>query len=398
MKILIVTQYFWPEEFRINDICEGLKNQGHEVEIFTGMPNYPKGKLYKGYSFFGPYREEYKGMKVVRFPIIPRGKSGGLNMVLNYLSFMINGSIRIIPILFKKYDRVFMFQTSPITAAIPAILYSKVRRVKSYIYIQDLWPETFYSIVPINNEKLKKAFKAICTKIYKKFTTILISSKGYEDILVESGIDRNKIVYFPQWAEDLYSCKENLKEKSEDKQFNVTFAGNIGKAQSVDTIIKAAELAKDIKEIKWNILGDGSDFENIKSMVKSCGLEDRVILHGRKPATEMPKYFASSEGLIVTLKNEGILKVTLPAKVQSYMASGKPIIAAVSGEGAEVIKEAECGLTGEAEDHITLYNNVMKLYKMTKEERHAMGTRGKKFFDENFTRAKLLAELNNIID
>lgn len=398
MKILIVTQYFWPEEFRINDICEGLKNQGHEVEIFTGMPNYPKGKLYEGYSLFGPYKEEYKGMKVIRFPIIPRGKSGGLNMVLNYLSFMINGSIRIIPTLFKRYDRVFMFQTSPITAAIPAIIYSKVKKVKSYIYIQDLWPETFYSIIPMKNDKLKRVFKSICTRIYKRFTTILISSKGYEDILVDSGIDRDKIVYFPQWAEDLYSCKENVREKSEDKQFNVTFAGNIGKAQSVDTIIKAAELAKDIKEIKWNILGDGSDFENIKSMVRSCGLEDSVILHGRKPSTEMPKYFASSEGLIVTLRNEGILKVTLPAKVQSYMASGKPIIAAVSGEGSKVIKEAECGLTGEAEDHIALYNNIIKLYKMTKEERQVMGDRGKKFFDENFTRAKLLAELNNIID
>ncbi|MDU1414754.1 MAG: glycosyltransferase family 4 protein [Clostridium sp.] len=397
MKVLVVSQFFWPEEFRINDICKGLKNEGHEVEIITGLPNYPMGKFFKGYSVKGPYKEEFEGMKVMRFPVIPRGKSGALNMILNYLSFMINGSFRIIPILFKRYDRVFMFQSSPITAAIPAIIYSRVKKVPSYIYIQDLWPETFYSIVPINNERLKKIFKRLCTRIYNRFSTILISSKGYENILTDSGIDKSKIVYFPQWAEDLYSKEiDEVIEKDKNKLV-LTFAGNIGKAQSVETIIKAANLAKDRKSIQWNILGNGSEFDNIKSMVDEYGLSDTVHLLGRKPVEEMPRYFKQSDGLIVTLKDEGILRVTLPAKVQSYMAAGRPIIAAISGEGAAVIEEARCGIACEAEDYETLYKNVLKFYEMKTLDREQLGLNGKRYFQENFTREKLLGELNSIM-
>ncbi len=397
MKILVVTQYFWPEEFRINDICEGLLNEGHEVEVLTGMPNYPDGKIFTGYSTFGPYKENHKGIKVRRIPVIPRGKNSSIMLLLNYLSFMLVASIRILFMLFKKYDRVFMFQTSPITAAIPAIIYSKIKKVSSYIYIQDIWPETFYTIVPINNEKVRKTFKKVCTSIYKCFDKILISSRGFKDILCTSGVDESKVIYFPQWAEDLYTNKVEIENNEEERDFIVTFAGNIGKAQSVDTIVKAANLCKDNKDIKWNIVGDGSEFENIKSLVKEYGLEDTVLLPGRKPVGEMPMYYSKSHGLIVTLKSEGILTVTLPAKVQSYMASGKPIIASISGEGKRVIEESSSGLVGEAEDYEKLYENVIALYNMSEEGRNKLGTNGREFFNNNFTREKLLKQLNNII-
>lgn len=395
LKILVVTQYFWPEEFRINDICKGLLEKGHQVEVLTGMPNYPKGKIYEGYSSFGPFKQDYEGITVRRIPVIPRGKDSSIMLGLNYLSFMIGASIRVLPMLFKKYDRVFMFQTSPITAAIPAIIYSKLRRVPSYIYIQDLWPETFYTIVPIGNEKVKNIFKKICTVIYKGFDKILISSRGFKDILVESKILENKIVYFPQWAENLYMQKVEVERTNDD--FVLTFAGNIGKAQSVDTIIKAANLAKDNPKIKWHIIGDGSEFENVKKMVEDYNLKDTVKLFGRKPVTDMPKYFAESDVLIVTLKDEGILKITLPAKVQSYMASGKPIIASITGEGSYVIEDSKCGLTGNAEDFEKLYNNAMELYNMSVEERVAMGLRGQEYFKENFTQEKLMKQLIEIM-
>lgn len=395
MKILVVTQYFWPEEFRINDICKGLVNAGHEVEVLTGMPNYPKGKIYEGYSNFGPFNEEYEGIKVKRIPVIPRGKESSIMLGLNYLSYMVGGTIRVLPMLFNKYDRVFMFQTSPITAAIPAMIYSKIRSVPSYIYIQDLWPETFYTIVPIGNKKVKAMFKYICTKIYKSFNKILISSRGFEDILVDSKISKEKIIYFPQWAEDLY-MDEVAVDKDKD-EFVVTFAGNIGKAQSVDTIIKAANLAKNNKNIKWVILGDGSEFHNIKTMVEQYGLCETVKVLGRKPMSEMPKYFSMSDGMIVTLKDEGILRITLPAKVQSYMAARKPIIASVTGEGSNVVEESQCGFTGKAEDFKALYENVIKLYDMSEEERVKMGQKGKDYFEDNFTREKLLSQLNEIM-
>lgn len=394
MKILVITQYFWPEEFRINDICKGLKESGHEVEVLTGLPNYPTGKIFNGYSYFKRGAKCYEGIKIRRVGMIPRGKNNSIMLALNYLSFMVSASIRAVPLMFNKYDRVFVFQVSPLTTAIPAIILSKVKKIPSYIYVQDLWPETFYSIVNISNEKMRKVMKKVCNKIYDAFDKLLIASQGYEEILVKEGIDKSKLEYFPQWAEDFYSNNAVIKESEE---FVVTFAGNIGKAQSVDTIIEAANLAKNNKEIKWQILGDGSEFENIKLLVEKYNLNNTVKLLGRKPANDMPKYFSQSDALIVTLKNEDILRVTLPAKVQSYMASGKPILAAISGEGNRTIKDSKCGLAGEAEDYVKLYENVIKLFNMSKEERSILGENGKEYFNNNFTREKLLNQLEVIM-
>lgn len=395
MKILVITQYFWPEEFRINDICKGLKEAGHEVEVLTGLPNYPHGEIFHGYSYFKRGPKEYEGMKIRRVGMIPRGKNNSIMLALNYLSFMVIASIRVVPLMFRKYDRVFVFQVSPLTTAVPAILLSKIKKIPSYIYIQDLWPETFYSIVNISNDKIRKIMKKTCNKIYDAFDKLLIASQGYEEILVKEGIKKEKLEYFPQWAEDFYSNKENIQKK--EAYFTVTFAGNIGKAQSVDTIIEAANLAKENTKIKWQILGDGSEFENIKSLVNKYDLHESVKLLGRKPASDMPKYFSSSDALIVTLKNDDILRVTLPAKVQSYMASGKPILAAISGEGNRIIKDSKCGLVGEAEDHIKLYENVIKLFNMSEEERNILGNNGKEYFKNNFTREKLLSQLEVIM-
>ena len=389
MKILVVSQYFWPEDFRINDICKGLKEEGHEVTVLTGLPNYPFGKLYDGYSFFNRGEKEYEGIKIKRCAMIPRGKDNAAMLALNYISFMINASVKVIPLL-------FVFQVSPITSAIPAIIYSKVKKVSSYIYIQDLWPETFYSIININNSRLRKVLKKMCNKIYDSFDNLLIASRGYEEILLTQGVSREKLYYLPQWAEDFYS-NSDIKNEKKDNRFTVTFAGNIGKAQSVDTIIKAANLAKDNKDIIWQIIGDGSEFENVKNIANEFGLTDTVRFIGRKPSSEMPKYFSESQGLIVTLRDEEILRVTLPAKVQSYMAAGKPILAAISGEGKKVIEESKCGLVAEAEDFQGLYKNVIKLYNMNIEQRRNLGKLGKEYFNSKFTRTKLLQDLKNII-
>ena len=396
MKILVVSQYFWPEDFRINDICKGLKEEGHEVTVLTGLPNYPFGKVYDGYSFFNRGPKEYEGIKIKRCAMIPRGKDNAVMLALNYISFMINAAIKVIPLLFEKYDRVFVFQVSPITSAIPAIIYSKVKKVSSYIYIQDLWPETFYSIININNSSLRKVFKKMCNKIYDAFDNLLIASRGYEEILLSEGISKEKLHYLPQWAEDFYS-NSDIKNERKDNKFTLTFAGNIGKAQSVDTIIKAANLAKDNKDIIWQIIGDGSEFENVKKLADEFGLTDTIRFIGRKPSAEMPKYFSESQGLIVTLRDEEILRVTLPAKVQSYMAAGKPILAAISGEGKKVIEESKGGLVVEAEDYQGLYKNVIKLYNMNIEKRNELGEFGKQYFNSKFTRTKLLQDLKNII-
>lgn len=401
MKILVVSQYFWPEEFRINDICEGLVEKGHQVEVLTGLPNYPEGKIYDGYSVLKRGNKFYKNnIRVRRVPLVPRGK-GPLMLALNYISYMVMGSIATIPLLFNKYDKVFVFQLSPITLAIPGIILAKIKKIPSIIYIQDLWPESLYSIKSINNKKIRSFLEKMCCRIYKSFNMLLITSKSFEDKLVKKGIDKNRIEYFPQWAEEFYKDNNVLDNEiidqnkvDNEKSFTVTFAGNIGKAQSVLTIIEAARLCKKNENIKWQILGDGSEFENIKSLVKKYSLENTVTLLGRKPAKDMPKYFSKSDGLIVTLRNEDILKATLPAKVQSYMSAGKPIIVSASGEVNLTIKEANCGLVGEAEDYRMLYENVIKLYNMDHLQREEMILNGKRYFDNNFTRKKLLDQLD----
>lgn len=396
MKILVVSQYFWPEEFRINDICEGFIQQGHEVEVLTGIPNYPQGKFFNGHSLFKMGVREYKGVKIRRVPLIPRGKDNLIMLGLNYISYTITASIASLGLLFNRYDRVFVFQLSPITLAIPGIIVSKIKKIPSFIYVQDLWPESLFTIKEVNNKGIKNILNKICSRIYKSFDKLLITSKSFEDKLIEKGIDRAKIEYFPQWAEDFYS-NTKVEQKKRNNNFVVTFAGNIGKAQSVNTIIEAANLAKDNKNIIWNILGDGSDFNYIKELVHKYSIQDTVKLLGRKPSSEMPKYFSESDALIVTLRNDEVLRATLPAKVQSYMASGKPILAAISGEGNRTIKDSKCGLVGEAEDHIKLYENVIKLFNMSEEERNILGNNGKEYFKNNFTREKLLSQLEVIM-
>lgn len=402
LKILVVTQYFWPEEFRINDICKGLAEKGHEVEVLTGLPNYPKGKLYKGYSFFKRGLKYYEGIKIYRSYLVPRGGNSKFRLALNYISFMFFPLFHIPKLTFKKFDKIFVFSTSPITSAIPAIVISKIKKIPCSIYIQDLWPETFYSIIPIKNKRAAKILDKFCVKIYKAFDLILIASRGYKDILIKKGINPDNMVYLPQWAENLYLEDIKAKKFSNDlkqsqKDFIVTFAGNIGKAQSVDTIIKAAKLCENNKHIKWIIIGDGSEFSNIKSLVGNYNLKDTVMLLGRKPVSEMPCYYSKSDALIVTLGDTDILRITLPAKVQSCMASGKPILGAISGEGMKVIRESESGLVCPAEDYKGLYENVIKLYNMSEDERVKMGKNGQKYFKDNYLRDKLLNKLENYL-
>lgn len=402
LKILVVTQYFWPEEFRINDICKGILEKGHEVEVLTGLPNYPGGSLYSGYSFFRRGSRNYEGIRVHRSYVIPRGKGNKVMLALNYFSFIFFTLFHIPNLLFKKFDKIFVFQTSPITAAIPAIVVKKLKKIPCSIYIQDLWPDTFYSIVPIKNKKIRTLLQKICTSIYNSFDLLFIASRGYNDILVKNNISADKIVYLPQWAENLYLDDKYYKKSSNNletssKDFIITFAGNIGKAQSVETIIKAAKLCKENKNIKWIILGDGSEFNSIKQMIEDYGLKDTVFMLGRKPVTEMPYYYSKSDALIVTLGDSYILKITLPAKVQSYMASGKPILGAISGEGMKVIKESNCGLVCESGDYEGLCKNVIKLFNMSEEERKKIGENGKRYFMDNYLRSKLLDKLEDYL-
>ena len=376
MKILVVSQYFWPEEFRINDICKGLVEEGHEVEVLTGIPNYPGGKYFDGFSIFKRGPKQYDGVKVRRCFCVPRGKNSKIKLVLNYFSFAISSLFHIPFITKNKYDKVLVYQLSPITMAIPAIAIKKIKKIPMDMYILDLWPESLLSIVNIKSTKIKKTIYNICKKIYKSADAIYITSKGFKSQLINLDIQEEKITYLPQWAEDIYKDEVVLKDKKLEylceNKFNIVFAGNIGKAQSIETIINAANICKE-NNIQWIVIGDGSEKSMAEKKVKELNIDNKVIFLGRKPVEDMPKYYNIADALLVTLGNDKLFTITIPAKIQSYMASGKPILGAISGEGNNVIKESNCGLACEAEDYKKLAELAQQMYIMTEKERKTLG-------------------------
>lgn len=399
MKLLVVSQHFWPEQFRVNDICEGLVEKGNEVDVLTGLPNYPKGKFFEGYSWTNRGEKEHKGIKITRIPILERGIDSKFGLILNYISFVLS-SLFFIPKLIKnKYDKVIVYQTSPITMAIPAVILKKLTNIESYIYILDLWPQSLFSIVNIKSKYIRKLSNKFCSRIYKSFDNIWITSKGFEKELNKMGISSNNIEYIPQWAEDLY--KKNIDIDKDDDlykfkdKFNLVFAGNIGKAQSVDSIIKAANLCKEYEKINWIILGDGSEKDNMEKLSEEMGLNHCVKFLGRKPIDDMPKYFSLADGLLITLRDDDLFKITVPAKLQSYMASGKPILGCISGESKQLIEDSECGFACESKDYNAFAKNVIKLYNMNSYEREQLGNNGAKYFNENFERNKILNNIND---
>lgn len=401
MKILVVSQYFWPEEFRINDICKGLVEEGHKVDVLTTIPNYPDGEYFEGFSILKRGSKNYEGINIRRCFCIPRGKNNKLKLIFNYISFALSTTFHIPFILKNKYDKVLVYQLSPITMAIPAIIIKKIKKIPMDMYILDLWPESLLSIINIGSQKIKDVMFKFCKKIYKQADKIYITSKGFKQRLVSYGIEDEKITYLPQWAEDIYKnyvidSDNELKQLCKDK-FNILFAGNIGKAQSIDTIINAANICKENKNIQWIIVGDGSEKNIYEQKVKELDLIENVIFLGRKPLQDMPKYYDMADTLLVTLGNNELFKITVPAKIQSYMASGKPILGSISGEGKYLIEESKCGLVCEAEDYIALAKLAQEMYEMNIEQRTLLGNNGLKYFRENFDREILLKKINTLL-
>lgn len=397
MKILIVSQYFWPEEFRVNDLAIDLVERGHEVTVLTGIPNYPKGKFYPGYGFKNK-KEYYKNIKIYRVPMIPRG-SNALFLILNYLSFLVSGSF--FAFFHKeKYDKVFAVNFSPITSVIPGIVYAKKNSVKLYLWVQDLWPESVSAVAKVNSKIPLFFLTKLVKYIYNNSHKILVQSKGFIESIYEKGITKNKIFYLPNWAEDLYFA-HSQEEKYYDlmpKGFIVMFAGNVGESQDFDSIVKAAQLTKKEEVIKWVIVGDGRKMSWLKQQIKSLGLEKNIILLGRHPVAEMPNFFIHANLMLVSLKEEKIFSLTIPSKVQSYMAFGKPIIGMLDGAGAKIINDSNCGFHGSAGDYKMLYRNVMFAFNEASASLSEKGLNGKRFYQENFSKNRVIESLIKVFN
>lgn len=399
MNILIVTQYFWPENFRINDLVLGLIERGHQVTVFTGIPNYPDGTYFKGYGLFKQSRQNYFGAKVIRVPLIPRGKGGGLRLVLNYLSFAICASV-LAPFLCRgKIDIMFVFEPSPITVGLPALVLKKIRSIPIMFWVQDLWPESLTAAGSVRSPKIIDMVTWLVRMIYKSCDKILVTSQAYLDKIEKVGVSSDRLYYFPQSAEEVYQpvvIESNATEHGlMPTGFRVMFAGNIGAAQDFATILDAAEILKGYHDIHWIIVGDGRMRRWVETEVLARGLSDTFHLIGRYPIESMPRFFSLADVMLVTLKKEPIFALTIPAKVQSYLACGKPIIAALDGEGGRLITESKAGLSCPAEDSNALAEAVLKMYTISESDLENMGKHGREFYLANFERNMLIDRLQS---
>ena len=397
MKILVVCQYFYPEEFKVNELVEGLVARGNEVTVLTGKPTYPRGPYPKGYKFWGVQKEEYKGAKIIRVPELTRGNGGSIGIVKSMLSFMFFG--RWYACWHKiEADAILCFQLSPVTMAIPALTYQKKLGVKYVHWVQDLWPESVTATTSIKGGPVVNWLNKLVTRIYKQADVILVQSKAFEKSICEKGDFKNKLVFAPNWAEDsIANGEQHSADCTLPEGFKVMFAGNIGVAQDFENIIKAADLTRNIPEIKWAIVGDGRDREHSEKEVQRLGLENQVVFVGRHPVNTMPWFFKQADAMLVSLKDEFIFSLTIPSKVQAYMASAKPIVTMLNGEGSRVVEEAGCGLTANSCDYKTLAENVKKLYAMNAEEREKMGSAGRAFYDKVFAKEKVIDSVNEIL-
>lgn len=400
MRILLVTQYFYPENFKSNDIAIELTKKGHEVTVLTGLPNYPEGKIYQNYGFFKRSKEYHKGANVIRTWLVPRGKGSGIRLFLNYFSWAFFASFRALSLSFqKKFDVVLVHEPSPITQGFPAIIVKKIQKIPLHFWVLDLWPESLTSAGGIKNKYVLTIFSKLVKYIYNNSDKILISSKGFKESILAKGDYIEKLVYFPNWAEDtILNGSIDYPIPNLPEGFKIIFTGNIGVAQDVNSIIETALILKEKINIHFIFIGDGRNKEELENFVHKNNLNNTVHFLGRFPIDAMKTFFNQADVLLVSLKDELIFNVTVPAKLQAYLCTEKPILGMLNGEGAKIINDANCGLSVNAGDSIKLAEKVLELYEMSDNKRKILGANGFKYFEENFTMGKCIDNLETILN
>lgn len=399
MRLLIVSQYFWPEPFRINDLAVAFRDRGHDVVVLTGLPNYPGGSFFPGYGIFRRWRETLDGVEVVRVPLIPRGRGGGMRLALNYLSFACMGSLMVPFRCRGSFDAIFVHEPSPITVAFPAIVMKWLKRVPIYFWVLDLWPESLAAAGGVRSERMLNLVGRMVHYIYRQCDKVLVQSRRFIGPVRDRGVAPDDILYFPSWAEDFYrpvaKPEAFRREFGLPEGFLLMFAGNIGAAQDFESVMAAAESMKAHRDIHWVIVGDGRKSGWVREQIAARGLEATVHMLGRHPAERMPEFFAAADAMLVSLKSEPIFSMTIPAKVQSYLACGRPVIAMLDGEGGKVVEESGAGFSCASGDASALAELVLRMDALSAEERARMGASGRRYYEKYFDRDMLFARLES---
>lgn len=401
LRILVVTQYFWPENMRINDLVRDFAEAGHEVTVLTGFPNYPEGSVFPEYKANPDDFKEYVGARVVRVPLMPRGKRS-LNLILNYLSFFISAStIGAIKLRGQKFDSVFVYAVSPIMAAIPAVIIGRMKNAPVFIWVLDLWPETLRAVGVLRQPNLLAMVGRVVSWIYNRADYLLLQSKGFVDnvkLYCTKEISPDRLVYFPSWAEDDFSSPSPVSSsllERDNSVFTVVFAGNLGEAQDFPAVLDAAELLKGRVPVRWVIVGDGRMSEWLSEQVESRRL-DNVLLLGRHPLSAMPSLFACADALLVSLKTNDVFEKTIPGKVQAYLASSKPILGMINGEAARIIEESGAGFACSSGDTQGLASITLKLATTDVAQRELMGQAGRSYYLRHFSKSTLMLRLEKL--
>jgi colanic acid biosynthesis glycosyl transferase WcaI len=398
MRVLVVSQYFWPEVFRVNEIVSELSARGHEVTVLTGRPNYPGGQVFDEYAADPAAFTDYHGADVIRLPLRPRSQ-GSLRLLLNYWSFVFWGCL-LGPwkLRGRRFDAIFCFETSPITSALPAVLLRRLKRAPLLLWVLDLWPDTLSAVGMVKSERGLNAVGALVRFIYRRCDLILAQSRGFFPAIERWSDAPAKTRYFPQWGEaafdgDLDDIAEAPELAPHAGRFKLMFAGNIGDAQDFPALLDAAEATRHRTDIHWLIVGDGRQAAWVREQIQSRGLQETVFMLGRHPLERMPEFFKGADALIVSLKAEPIFAMTIPGKVSAYLSAGRPILAMLDGEGSRVITEAGAGLAAPAGDAAALARQALTLVAAPLAERQAMGLSARAYARREFDRATLITQL-----
>ncbi|MBR3242123.1 MAG: glycosyltransferase family 4 protein [Parasporobacterium sp.] len=402
MKILVVCQHYWPENFRINDIVQGFLERGHEVDVLCGQPNYPVGEFFEGYDSHSVKEEMHEGVRIFRTFEVKRGSNSNLRIFLNYSVFPLVSYFRAGKLKNNGYDRIFIYEISPVMMAAAGLRLQKKKKIETVMYVLDLWPQNLYSVLNIQNKLARRFLYWISMVIYKKPDRLItVSEKMRQYFLEKLDFSEEEITFIPQSPEKLYERRISDPELRGrfSKGFQIVFTGNISPAQNFPLILEAAGLLKEegFSDIHFVIVGDGMSAKDVKQAVSDLKLEEMFTFEGFQPMEQMPAYADIADALIATLKTEGVEDYAIPAKVMSYMALGKPLLIAMEGEINEIVKEARCGLTSDPNDAAQLRDNILTLYRMKKEERENMGENAFLYQQQHFERNQSIDQILQVI-
>ena len=401
MRILLVTQYFYPENFKSNDIAFELVKRGHEVDALVGIPNYPEGKYYQGYGIFKKRHEVVNGVNIYRVFQVPRGNKMWF-LPINYFSYVLSASLSVLfRFVWKKYDCVIGHTTSPIFQSYPAILIKTIKKIPFYNWILDLWPPT---IMNNQNTILKRLAVKIVEKqvrfIYRRCDRVLVSSKRFTSHVIKYGGDKNRITYFPNWSDDMSlskssSCVDDLRLPP---GFVIMMAGNLGVSQDLETVSKLIIETRNIPNLLWVFVGDGSKKPWLDKFIADNNLSERCFAIGRKPYSDMPYYLSKADAFIISLgAGSEQLDSVVPARLQSYMSAGKPILGLIGKGGADVIEESQCGYSVPSGDYLSMASIINKVVQ-DPQGFVSMGQQGRLFYEKHFTKEICINHLCDIIN